>query len=217
MEDEILNSQEQLTGPGETQREKPGNLEPPAGTPLDRSTASHKTREELEAALETIRRSPKLTGSVELIVCRPGTNERRELDSAELSIETGLHGDNWKSRHSSRGSANTDMQVTLMNSRAIGAIAKRRADWALAGDQLYVDFDLSDLNVPPGTRLRVGSAVLEVTAEPHLRCRKFSERFGKDAVLFVNSNTGKSLSLRGINARVVSSGSVSRGDAITKF
>lgn len=108
------------------------------------------------------------------------------------------------------------MQITMMNSRAIAAIAANRADWSLAGDQLFVDFDLSPANLPVGTRLRVGSAIIEVTAEPHLGCRKFSERFGKDAVLFVNSAVGKSLNLRGINARVVTGGTVACGDAIVK-
>lgn len=179
-------------------------------------SAGHKSLAELEAALESIRRAPKLAGTVELIVCRPSTNGRRELENAELSVESGLLGDYWKTRHSSRGTANTDMQITLMNSRAIGAIASNRADWGLAGDQLYVDFELAAANVPAGTRLRVGSAVLEVTAEPHLGCRKFSERFGKDAVLFVNSKSGKSLNLRGVNAKVVTGGRVACGDVIAK-
>ncbi|MCW8195805.1 MOSC domain-containing protein [Proteobacteria bacterium 005FR1] len=170
----------------------------------------------MEAALELIRQSPRQFGTVQLIVCRPANDQRRELQSAELSTAQGLHGDNWKTRQSKREIADTDMQITMMNSRAIAAIAANRADWSLAGDQLFVDFDLSPANLPVGTRLRVGSAIIEVTAEPHLGCRKFSERFGKDAVLFVNSAVGKSLNLRGINARVVTGGTVACGDAIVK-
>jgi MOSC domain-containing protein YiiM len=103
-----------------------------------------------------------------------------------------------------------------MNARVIGAIAPDRSAWILAGDQLFVDFDLSAANLPPGTRLRVGSAVVEVTAEPHLGCRKFSDRFGKAAVAFVNSATGKALNLRGVNTRVITNGAVARGDSISK-
>jgi MOSC domain-containing protein YiiM len=109
------------------------------------------------------------------------------------------------------------MQVTLMNSRAALLIAHDPSRRVLAGDQLYVDLDLSTANLPPGTRLMLGSAVLEVSDQPHTGCAKFAARFGKDALRFVNSRVGRELRLRGVNARVVVSGTVCAGDTIRKF
>ena len=133
--------------------------------------------------------------------------------------EAGLAGDTWPARASSRtadGSPHPGMQVTMMNSRAALLIAHDVGRRVLAGDQLYADLDLSPANLPPGTRLAVGSAVLEVTDQPHLGCAKFAARFGQDALRFVNSRVGRQLRLRGLNARVVVSGTVRTGDAIVK-
>jgi MOSC domain-containing protein YiiM len=105
----------------------------------------------------------------------------------------------------------------LMGARAAGLIAGDRERWSLAGDQLYVDLDLSGDNLPPGTRLAVGSAVVEVTELPHLGCGKFTERYGTEARELVNSSEGVALNLRGINVRVVESGTVRRGDAVRKL
>lgn len=173
----------------------------------------------LEDGLEEVRRSPKQAGTVELIVRRPSVEEREVLDEARLDPVEGLVGDCWStrgSRSTEDGSAHPDMQVTLMNARAAGLVAQTRDRWPLAGDQLYVDLDLAAANLPPGTRLEVGSAILEVTAEPHLGCGKFSRRFGLDASRLVNSDVGRELNLRGINARVVSAGTVRTGDEIRR-
>jgi hypothetical protein len=179
----------------------------------------HVTADALEAGLEEVRRSPSEGGTVELIVCRPAENERLVLDEGVLDLEQGLVGDAWLARGSSRmpdGSANPDAQVTVMNARLIALVAGPRERWPLAGDQLYVDFDLSADNLPPGARLAVGSAVLEVTAEPHTGCAKFSARFGSAALRFINAPAGRQLRLRGLNARVVEPGVVRAGDAVTK-
>src|SRR5690606_22235095 len=101
--------------------------------------------------------------------------------------------------------------------RAAALVARTRDRWALAGDQLYVDLDLSDDNLPPGTRLAIGSAVLEVSPAPHRGCKKFMARFGLDALRFVNSEQGYALHLRGINATVAQSGVVRAGDLVTKL
>ena len=176
--------------------------------------------ESFEAGLDTIRLAPAGTGTLELIVRRPAVEEREVVDEAELDLGEGLVGDNWLSRGSramADGSANPKAQLTVMNTRLAAFVAGERDRWPLAGDQLYVDFDLSKENVPAGTRLAVGSAVIEVTDEPHTGCAKFSARFGSDALRFINSPVGRALNLRGVNARVVEPGRVRRGDAVSKL
>lgn len=180
----------------------------------------HLNREQLEDGLAHIRQSPSSSGTVEQIVCRPATNERQVLAEAALELDHGLVGDNWRARgdeDETSKPANPDMQLTLMNARAIDLIAGGRDRWQLAGDQFYVDLDLSDDNCPPGTRLALGSAVVEVSAEPHLGCAKFIQRYGRDAALFVNSPAGRSLNLRGVNAKIVKAGTVRAGDVITRL
>ncbi len=178
------------------------------------------TTGELEATLDWVRRSPADRGLVELIVRRPSVEGREVLDEAQLSPTDGLVGDNWRQRRSSStpdGSPDPERQLTLMNSRIVSLVARRRDRWQLAGDQLYVDLDLSVENAPPGTRLQVGGAVIELTAPPHLGCAKFVARFGDEAMRFVNSPTGRALRLRGANAKILTPGTVRRGDQVTKL
>jgi hypothetical protein len=137
-----------------------------------------------------------------------------------LDVNEGLVGDNWKTRSSSRtgdGSAHPDMQLNIMNSRVAALLAQDKNRWQLAGDQLYIDMDITIENLPPGTRLSLGTAIIEVTAEPHTGCNKFSARFGQDAIKFVNSPERKSLRLRGLNARIIQSGTIHVGDVIKKI
>jgi hypothetical protein len=176
--------------------------------------------EELEAGLDAIRQSPKNEGVLELIVRRPRVGEREELQEGKLDVADGLVGDTWSTRGSSRskdGLAHPDMQLNVMNSRVIALVAQERERWHLAGDQLFVDLDLSGENLPPGTRLALGSAVIEVTPQPHTGCQKFVSRFGVDAMKFVNSPLGRQLNLRGINAKVVLPGVIRVRDAAKKL
>jgi hypothetical protein len=180
----------------------------------------HLTMEALEAGLDEIRRSPRDEGVLTLIVRRPRINEREVLETAELDLTEGLVGDTWKTRGSSRtpdGASHPDMQINIMNSRVIALLAQDRGRWPLAGDQLFIDMDLSAANLPPGTRLALGSAVIEVTDQPHTGCNKFESRFGRDAVKFVNSTVGRELQLRGINAKVVQPGLIRMGDVARKI
>ena len=175
---------------------------------------------ELTAGIDHIRSSPRDAGVVEKIVCRPANDERRELNQAQLDVQGGLIGDNWLSRGLGKDSvsySNRNMQLNLMNARAIALIARGKERWQLAGDQFYVDLDLSPTNLPPGTQLHIGDAIIEVTAEPHLGCSKFMARFGRDAAQFVNSDVGKALNLRGINARIIQGGAVRVGSIIRKL
>jgi hypothetical protein len=179
----------------------------------------HLTMAELGAGLAEIRRSPKDEGLVELIVRRPQIDEREVLEQGELSLSDGLVGDSWKMRGSSStpdGSPHPEMQLNIMNSRAVSLVAQSKERWPLAGDQIFLDLDLSAENVPAGTRLSLGSAVIEVTALPHTGCKKFVARFGLDAMMFVNSAVGRDLHLRGINARVVKPGMFRVGDVARK-
>lgn len=179
----------------------------------------HLTIEQLHEGLEHIRQSPRDRGVIELIVRRPRVGEREVLDAGELDLTAGLLGDTWGVRSSSRmrdRSPHPDMQVNVMNARAIALIAQQKERWPLAGDQLYVDLDLSAEHLPPGTRLAIGDAVIEVTDQPHTGCAKFGSRFGADATTFVNSPLGRQLNLRGINARVVRGGIIRLGDIVTR-
>jgi hypothetical protein len=178
--------------------------------------ATVRTFDELVAGLDVVRAAPADVGRVELIVRRPAEDEREALDEAEIDLVEGVVGDTWRARGSSsrRGSANLKAQVTVMSARAAQLVAGTPDRWALAGDQLYVDLDLSIDNLPPGTRLSVGSAVLEVSDLPHRGCSKFSARFGLDALRFVNSPDGRRLNLRGLNTRVTMGGVVRLGDPV---
>lgn len=178
------------------------------------------TMQELEAGLDKIYQSPRENGSLELIVKRPQIDEREVLEQGELDVMEGLLGDNWKIRGSSKtadGSPHPDMQLNIMNARVISLVAQKKERWQLAGDQLFIDMDLSAENLPPGTQLAIGTAVIEITPEPHNGCRKFVERFGLDAMKFVNSSLGKQLHLRGVNAKVIHSGAIRTGDTVKKL
>jgi transcription antitermination factor NusB len=172
----------------------------------------HLSADELLAGLDHIRASPADEGVVAMIVRRPAVEEREVLGQARLDPVEGLVGDSW----SMRGSPHPEAQLTVMNARAIALLAGDRDRWSLAGDQLYVDFDLSETNLPPGSRLVIGEAVIEVSALPHRGCQKFSARFGVEALRFVNSDDGQKLHLRGLNAKVVTPGRIQKGDPVRK-
>ena len=179
----------------------------------------HLTLADLEAGLDHIRNAPKEQGVLDMIVRRPEVDAREVIEVGQLDAAVGLVGDNWQDRSSSRsadGLAHPDMQINIMNSRVIALVAQNKDRWQLAGDQLFIDFDLSAENVPPGTKLAIGSAVLEATDQPHTGCMKFSGRFGVDALALINSPAGKELQLRGINAKVVQGGQIKAGDTVKK-
>jgi MOSC domain-containing protein YiiM len=179
-----------------------------------------KTKQQLDAALDMIRASPRDHGRLELLVRRPSSGAREVLSEGTLDLTLGLVGDNWSSRPSSRlktGGPHPDMQLNVINARVSAAIASTTEARALAGDQLHVDLDLSIENLPPGTRLAIGSSIIEVTPEPHTGCKKFSERFGVDALAWVSTPLAKELRLRGLSARVIQGGPIRPGDVIRKL
>ena len=172
------------------------------------------------AGLEHVRRSPADDGSLDLIVRRPAVDEREVLEAGELDLSAGLVGDSWNVRGSSYtpdGSSNLDAQITLMNIRCATLVAGSLDRVPLAGDQLYVDLDLSEARLPAGSRLSIGDAVIEITPKPHRGCEKFAARFGAAALRFVNVGAGSELSLRGRNARVVVAGTIHRGDHVRRL
>lgn len=179
----------------------------------------HPSASDLAAGLSDVMAAPTDNGTLEMIVRRPAENEREVLEVGELDVDYGLMGDTWIERRSPRtddGSAHPDMQLNIMNARVTQVVAGDRSRWMLAGDQLYADLDLSLDALPAGTRLAIGDAVIEVTDQPHRGCKKFTERFGIESHRWVNSDQGKSLNLRGINARVVQGGAIRQGDSITR-
>lgn len=177
------------------------------------SELKHTPMETLTAGLDEVRRSPATTGVLELIVRRPRTDVREVVESAELDEAEGLVGDGWKTR----GAAEIERQLTLANARLMALVAGDKQNWPPAGDQLYVDFDLSQDNAPPGTRLAIGDAVIEVTETPHTGCKKYASRYGLDALEFISTPVGKGLRLRGMYAKVVRSGTIRAGDAVRKL
>jgi hypothetical protein len=183
------------------------------------TTGRHLGTEELEQGLDTILQSPQDEGALGLIVRRPDVDQRESLVTGHLDVSEGLVGDNWRkrgNRHMPDGAADPDMQLNIMNTRVIALVADDPDRRELAGDQLYLDMDLSGENLPPGTRLAIGEAIIEVTEPPHTGCKKFASRFGRDATVFVNTGLGKTLNLRGINAKVVQSGDIEVGDIARK-
>ncbi len=181
----------------------------------------YRTRDELNAGLDHVLEAPTDVGTLTMVVRRPAENEREILEVGHLNVAEGLAGDCWNVRGSSRtddGSSHPDMQLNLISSRVIELLAD--ADdlehRALAGDQLHVDLDVSEANLPAGTRLALGGAVIEVTDEPHTGCVKFAERYGPDARRWVNAGDRDGLRLRGLNARVVVEGAVRPGDTVGK-
>ena len=175
------------------------------------------TDRDFEPFLASVQAAPRVAGRLDLIVRRPAVDEREILTEGVLDTVVGLVGDGWHERGSSRtpdGGPNPESQVTLISTRVLRAIEPDEARWPMAGDQLYVDFDLGEEALPPGTRIAIGSALLEVSDQPHTGCAKFSARFGSDALRWINSPVGRSLRMRGMNARVVEGGTVRTGDLV---
>jgi hypothetical protein len=173
----------------------------------------------LDRHLEHVLASPRDSAPLELIVARPAPGEREVLEVAVLDPVDGLAGDTWLARGSRSTpdhAANPAAQLTLMSTRVLAAIEPDPTRWPLAGDQLYVDLDLSAENLPAGTRLTIGSVVLEVTELPHTGCAQFSARFGADALRWISTPTGRANRMRGMYVRVITGGTVRVGDIVRK-
>jgi hypothetical protein len=180
----------------------------------------HLTIDELNTGLPEILASPQDQGTLCAVVIRPAKGERRDLPSCGISLALGTHGDRWAKdcwKSTADGKPHPDVQICIMNARCIQLIAQERANWPAAGDNLFIDMDLSPGNMPPGTRLGIGSAVIEITDVPHNGCSAFTRRYGRDAGVFVNTGEGRRLRLRGIYGRVVKDGVVTVGDKVVKL
>jgi hypothetical protein len=173
----------------------------------------------LAPQLDAVRAAPRDVGRIELIVRRPQLEQREVLAEAQLDTTVGLVGDTWIERPSSRmgnGQPHPEMQITIMNSRVIEALTQTKEQWPLAGDQFYADFDISADALPAGTQLQIGTAVVQISEQPHTGCAKFKARFGGDALHWINDGEGRALRMRGVNAWVISNGVVRVGDSITR-
>jgi len=182
--------------------------------------ARHFSADELNQGVDHILASPADGGELKLIVRRPNVDERETPKQARLDVDQGLVGDNWLtrgSRHTPDGAADPEMQLNIMNTRVVDRVAGAKDRWPLAGDQLFVDMDLSSENLPPGTQIALGEAIVEITEPPHTGCKKFAARFGVNAMLFVNVGRGKTQNFRGICAKVMKSGDISVGDIARKL
>jgi hypothetical protein len=180
----------------------------------------HLSRAELQAALPQILDAPKDEGVIDGIIIRPAIEQRQELQSCSMSLEGGMKDDHWALgcwKSTDDGAPHPDVQICMMMSSCIGLIAQERDNWAVAGDNLFIDMDLTPGNMPPGTRISMGSVILEISDTPHNGCAKFIKRYGKDACVFVNTGDGDKYRLRGIYGRVVQDGTVSVGDKVTKL
>lgn len=177
----------------------------------------HRNTEELQGFLDDILDAPTEQGRIEMIVRRPGEDRREVVDAAILDPKEGLIGDNWRQRVDEEGNPHFDSQLTLMNSRVANAVAVEQERWPLAGDQIYVDMNLSLENLPPGSKIQVGEAVVEISDIPHTGCSKFAARFGKDALRFANVGIGRENRFRGMNAFIVEGGEVRVGDKVARL
>ena len=184
------------------------------------NVGEQRTKEELEAGFGHVLQSPKDKGSLVRIVRRPDVDQREVIEEGELDVDLGLVGDNWKVRPNPTtpdGKADPVAQITIINARLLALLAGPEERWQLAGDQLLIDLDMSIDNLPPGTRLRIGSAVIEISEKPHTGCAKFAARFGQDALRFISTPEGRARRLRGVNTRVVQSGAIRAGDVAVKL
>ena len=181
---------------------------------------TYQTTEQLEAGMAGVLDAPSAEGPVRLVVRRPGRGQREILAEGQLDTELGLVGDDWINRPGmNRDTPSPYAQVTVMNARVAELISgdPDPASWAQCGDQLYVDLDISEANMPPGTRIGVGAAVLEVQSEPHTGCVQFRSWWGGDALRHISTEQGQALRMRGVNTRVVQSGIVRPGDRARKL
>ena len=180
----------------------------------------HLTTEQLDAGFAHILRAPSTNGALKMIVRRPGVDQREVVAEAELDLDEGLVGDDWKARGSALtpdGGANPDAQITIINARLLALLARTEERWRLSGDQLVIDLDMSVDNLPPGARLSIGEAVIEITAKEHTGCAKFAARYGSDALRFISTPEGRDLRLRGVNTRIVKSGRIKADDLVSRL
>lgn len=168
----------------------------------------HRSLPELEAGLRALPNPSKDSGRVAMIVCRRAEGVHESVQQIHLSVADGVTGDEWKRR-----AGKLDAQITVIR-RDVSALISNGQPLTTSGDNLVVDFDISAENLPPGTRLRVGQALVEMTFLPHNGCKKFTARFGPDATRFVQAPATRHLNLRGIHWKVIEPGEVRVGDSI---
>ena len=171
--------------------------------------AHHLPAEQLREGLRKLPELPRDRGRLALLVRRRADGVRETPERVRLDAEEGLVGDGW----SRRPPRKPDAQLAVM-CRPLAELIANGQPLSLFGDNLFVDLDLSAANLPEGARLQVGEAVVEMTPEPHDGCLKFKQRFGQDALRFVQDKATRSENRRGVYWRVVESGEVAVGDPV---
>ena len=172
-------------------------------------SSRHLSSADLDARLRALPGAPKDAGRLALIVCRSSEGVRETPERVHLSAEEGVPGDGWGRRTPRRPEA----QLAVMR-RDVAELIANGQPLTTFGDNLFVELDISAANLPVGSRLRMGGAIVEVTPLPHDGCGKFKGRFGSDALRFVNAKPTRDQNLRGIYWRVVESGEVAVGAPI---
>jgi hypothetical protein len=169
------------------------------------------TFEELEASFQALPPAGIGRGQLHLIVVRTGGGAHTTPAQVAISPKRGLDGDRW----SKTPKREVDGQVSLMDARVASLLVGGERDRLhLPGDNFHVDLDLGEAALPVGSQLRLGTALLEITALPHAGCAKFRARFGDDALRWVNHRSFRARRLRGVFCRILEGGVASLGDAI---
>ncbi len=187
--------------------------DPPSWTTPEGDAERHLPMEDLLKRLAALPRAPRDRGEIAALFARPGSNERTPIEKANLTAAGGMPGDRWSRPREGKPDPRPDKMLATMQAGVARMIANGQP-LGLFGDNLYLDLDLSAANLPAGTRLRAGGAVLEVTPEPHNGCLKFKARVGADALRLVSRKEDRHRNLRGIYLKVIEDGLVAAGDPV---
>lgn len=178
------------------------------------------TRAELDRAWPDIMAAPKDGAAIEMLCLRPAMGERRFVDEIHVTREEGIPGERWLTQPWMRlpgGQPDPAIQVSFLQRRVLDLVWRDREGTPHPGDTFVVDMDLSEANLPAGSLLQVGSAVLEVSTVFNNACAKWKKRYGDDALDWVRAYENKEFRPRGVLAKVHRDGVFRAGDRLTRI